>query len=50
MDKAIFEKSFIEKLDKNFTKHSEFFTFKLKVFSEFYLSAGVSPAETFAFE
>lgn len=35
MDKEIFEKSFIEKLDKNFPELSKNFDFRFKIFSEF---------------
>ncbi|TVZ53189.1 hypothetical protein [Dokdonia sp. Hel_I_53] len=35
MEKVVFEKSFIEKLDKNFPELSKYFDFNLEVFCEF---------------
>ena len=35
MEKEIFRKSFIEKLDKNFPQQSKYFEFQLKIFCEF---------------
>jgi len=35
MEKEVFEKSFVEKLNKNFTEFAKYFDFRLKVFCEF---------------